>query len=147
MTPNQAHNTVHKAVKEGRLAPSDACELCGTKGKTVGHHYNGWDKPLDVWYICYGCNSQLRGYHDGSLTQEQARELIAANAQARRWIVAFQSKKDPNLWYSQFQGNETQARKYYQKKINQARRAKGIVLLNPLNEVIEWVGDSTGLFD
>lgn len=147
MTPSQAHMKVHQAVKEGRLTPSDACELCSSNGKTVGHHYNGWDKPLDVWYICYSCNSQLRGYHDGSLTQEQARELIAAKEQARGWIVAFQSKKDPNVWYIQFQGSEAQTRKYYQKKINRIRRAKGIALYNPLKEPIEWDGDTTGLFD
>lgn len=147
MTPNQAHIEVHKAVKEGRLTRPDTCELCPARGRMGGHHYNGYDKPLDVWFICYSCNSQLRGYHDGSLTKEQARKLIAAKELARKWIVACQSKRDPNLWYLRFQGNEAQARKYYRKKITEARRDKGISLLNPLNEVIDWVGDSTGLFD
>jgi hypothetical protein len=45
MTPNQAHLEVYKAVKAGLLIPSNECELCFTKGKTIGHHYNGYDKP------------------------------------------------------------------------------------------------------
>lgn len=136
MTPGQAHREVFKAKKEGRITRPDACELCGSKGRTGGHHYNGYDKPLDVWYICYSCNSQLRGYHDGSLTQEQARELIALRKQAAEWKVASQSKKNPDVWYLRFQGTETQARKRYQYK---AKRMNGVALLAPNGEVVDQV--------
>src|SRR3990172_9659095 len=131
MTPNQAHREVYKATKEGRLSRYDTCELCLAKGRMSGHHYNGYDNPLDVWFICYSCNSQLRGYHDGSLTKEQARELIAAKTWAKGWIVAFPSKKATNLWYGKFQGNEAQARKFYRKQFRRMRQPRGMALLNP----------------
>lgn len=136
MTPSQAHKEVYKATKEGRLTRPDTCELCPAKGRMSGHHYNGYDKPLDVWFICYSCNSQLCGYHDGSLTKEQARELIALKKQATEWKVVGQSKKNPDVWYLRFQGTETQARKQYQYK---AKRMSGVALLTPTGEVVEQI--------
>lgn len=90
---SRAHADVSLAVKEGRLIRPDICELCGRSAKIAtelssifrvgyggyklnGHHYNGYDKPLDVWWICHKCNHSLCGRHDGSLTLEQARSMV-----------------------------------------------------------------------
>jgi hypothetical protein len=147
MNSSQAHNEVYKAVKSGHLTRLDTCELCGVKARTVAHHYNGYNNPLDVWYICYSCNSSLCGYHDGSLTREQAREVIAAKEQAKKWIVACRMEKNTNLWHIKFQGVEAQARKVYQSNVKAMWKFEGIVLLNPIQEIIESVGDTSTLFE
>lgn len=88
----KASYLVNAAVREGRLQRQDTCELCGCSQQTyaavwrffginrsptlVGHHWNGYDHPLDVWWVCRRCNSALVGRHDGSLTIEQAREIV-----------------------------------------------------------------------
>lgn len=76
-----------QVVKRARLHRPDTCQLCNlnvvtynlyrdlqrTKpARIVAHHYNGYDHPLDVWFICHHCNMIVRE-HDGSLTLDQAR--------------------------------------------------------------------------
>lgn len=75
----KAVSLVTKAIKEARLIKPDTCELCGSdKGLIVGHHWNGYDNPLDVWFICFNCNSKLRGpnFHDGSVSKDEALAYI-----------------------------------------------------------------------
>ncbi len=69
-----AWNAVHEAVKENLLTPSASCELCGTSIRLVGHHWRGYsqDAQLDVWWICYECNTALKGHHDGQLSKQDA---------------------------------------------------------------------------
>lgn len=139
MTPHQAHMEVFKAVKEGQITRPDSCELCNIKGRTVGHHYNGWDKPLDIWHICYTCNSALRGRHDGSLTKEQAKEFITQQELGRRWrLIECYQTSPGERWRILFQGTEYQVRKKYQNKI-QKRWRYGVALLDPMGEVVEIV--------
>jgi len=42
----------------------------------VAHHWNGYDNPLDVWWICRSCNRKLQHKHDGSLTLELAKFYV-----------------------------------------------------------------------
>lgn len=88
-----AYALVFKAVKSGQLTPPTVCELCGEdtvrhnrrelnirflwmpKHRIVGHHWRGYDHPLDVWWVCDRCNYWLGNRHDGSLTKEQAAEI------------------------------------------------------------------------
>jgi hypothetical protein len=82
----KAHNLVRLALNKGKLNIPDCCELCGspsvrlTSGQLnlCGHHYAGYEgeNALKVWFVCWSCNSALKGRHDGSLTQEEARALI-----------------------------------------------------------------------
>lgn len=87
-----AHHAVRAAVEKGLLQRSATCELCGFNAperrklrlkfglkwriRIEGHHWRGYEYPLDVWWVCSRCNHQLCGKHDGSLTKEQARCII-----------------------------------------------------------------------
>lgn len=73
---------VEVAVKNGELVRPTKCEVCGretfkTNGiqPIVAHHWNGYDDPLNVWWICRSCNRFLL-VHDGSLSIEQAKQII-----------------------------------------------------------------------
>ena len=58
----------------GAPLPWRLTQIPGTSGCTmVAHHWNGYDHPLDIWWICRACNRKLSNKHDGSLTLEQAR--------------------------------------------------------------------------
>jgi len=80
---SKASRMVTSAIKKGELARPEVCELCGSKpGYTVnhsfglkvplivGHHWNGYDDPLNVWWICNRCNHSLGARHDGSFDKE-----------------------------------------------------------------------------
>jgi len=88
-----AQQAISQAVEEGRLIRPEACELCGEVpdpilvGKFAGsfyrtsifaHHWNGYDHPLDVWFICRACDGKLRGpeCHNGSINKEEARRIV-----------------------------------------------------------------------
>lgn len=90
-----ARNKVSKALESGHLSRPKKCELCGDtpkpsqvkskNGKTrkrpkiFAHHWNGYNNPLDVWWICQSCNLKLRGqkYHSGQVTKEEAKKIVA----------------------------------------------------------------------
>lgn len=68
---------VNAAIYRGELTRPNRCELCCAEDIfTVGHHWRGYDFPLDVWWICRSCNRKLKGIHDASLTKEQAQEKV-----------------------------------------------------------------------
>lgn len=89
----KAYGLLHRAIDHGKLSRPDTCELCNTNvsqprpgngfiytsTKTFAHHWNGYDNPLDIWWVCASCNSKLRGpqYHNGSVTKAQARAITA----------------------------------------------------------------------
>lgn len=90
---SKSQNAVTRAVKDGVLIRPTVCELCGdAPGKLlirrykrneyrtliVAHHANGYESPLDVWWICHACNQRMKGYqfHSGRFTREQAREYL-----------------------------------------------------------------------
>lgn len=76
----RAHRRVNLAVKNKSLIAPDSCELCGSsiQYSRVAHHWNGYDNPLDIWWICYQCNAILRGphFHSGIVTKEEAISYI-----------------------------------------------------------------------
>lgn len=75
-----------EALGKSELSRPDACELCGNipnkenaqRSLIVAHHWNGYDKPLDIWWICRRCNYLLMGpeFHNGSISKEQARAIV-----------------------------------------------------------------------
>lgn len=76
--------TVGLAIKNGLLNRPETCELCGetpTIKKRIriqAHHWNGYDHPLDVWFICASCNAYLIGkrFHIGKVNMDEARAYI-----------------------------------------------------------------------
>lgn len=77
-----------EALGRSELSRPDTCELCGNapskenaqRSRIVAHHWNGYDNPLDIWWICRRCNTLLMGpeFHNGSVSKEQARAYIAS---------------------------------------------------------------------
>lgn len=59
-----ARSKVAAAIKRGDLVRPSACELCGDepapakdgRSQIQGHHHNGYDRPLDVQWICVKCH-------------------------------------------------------------------------------------------
>jgi protein-arginine kinase activator protein McsA len=87
----KARAQVHAKLRRGEWTRPTVCQTCGRdveKGATktwhtdkrhkmtVAHHWNGWDHPLDVWWICYRCNTVLARCHDGTITLEQAKGVV-----------------------------------------------------------------------
>lgn len=85
---------LNKAVKDGELERPTVCELCGQTPKptpvtrsngnhferpsVVGHHWQGYDKPLEVLWICQRCNIKLTGpqFHNGTVTKDESKEYV-----------------------------------------------------------------------
>src|SRR3972149_764640 len=72
---------LNESVRTGALLRPGTCDLCGASSddgaNIYGHHWRGYDYPIDVWWVCSRCNNLLRDRHDSSLTQEQARDFVA----------------------------------------------------------------------
>jgi hypothetical protein len=87
---------VERALAKGTLTRATACQLCDrtepeirsyieqrrgackqTRSVIQAHHHNGYDNPLDVWWICTECNGMLWHRHDGSMALAEARDTAA----------------------------------------------------------------------
>lgn len=81
LTRSQAIGLVRSAVENGTLTRPEQCEICNKKPieqntrAIVAHHHNGYDDPLNVWFVCRSCNGLL-DRHDGSLDKEQAKVYV-----------------------------------------------------------------------
>lgn len=53
----RAQKKVWQEIKMGRMTRG-MCEQCGKQG-TDAHHYRGYDKPLDVQWLCRSCHVNL----------------------------------------------------------------------------------------
>jgi hypothetical protein len=104
----KAKDEVARAIKRGVLTRPSVCCLCGKSTERfipadhfvaatlgilevpetrliVAHHWRGYEHPLDVWWVCQSCNVKLGDRHDGSITVEEARILLADWKYADRW--------------------------------------------------------------
>jgi hypothetical protein len=56
-----AHRAVYRAVKDGKLARPETCQVCGRVARVEAHHPNGYDKEhyLDVIFACRKCHDML----------------------------------------------------------------------------------------
>ena len=52
----KARRAVYVAVRSGRLKKPDKCEVCQEEGKISGHHWHGYENPLDVLWTCPRCH-------------------------------------------------------------------------------------------
>lgn len=81
---SKAVTAVNQALKKGRLERPEVCELCGkrpikkSRAPIHAHHWNGYDHPTDVWWICASCNGYLASerFHIGKVSMEEARVYI-----------------------------------------------------------------------
>lgn len=53
---HRATQTLYVAVKKGYIKRPDACSNCGKKCRTEGHHHNGYERRLDVVWLCKVCH-------------------------------------------------------------------------------------------
>jgi hypothetical protein len=71
-----AKNAVQKAIRSGILVRPSQCSLCkkeppkSSRGWSViqGHHYKGYDHPLDIQWLCPPCHKDVEGYVKHRLT-------------------------------------------------------------------------------
>src|SRR5262245_45249090 len=60
----KAHRIVRAALKAGRLVKPEKCSKCGTiphrqrngASGLQGHHHHGYDRPLEVEWVCSPCH-------------------------------------------------------------------------------------------
>lgn len=85
----RARAQVRRALERGILVRPDACPRCGLPDRrgrdgrsTIhAHHHNGYDRPLDIEWLCVTCHFQedrrLGGAANGMsrLTAEQVAEI------------------------------------------------------------------------
>jgi hypothetical protein len=55
----KAHQKIKYAVKIGKIQRPNECSCCHGKGKIEGHHYIGYDHPLDVIWLCSKCHKKF----------------------------------------------------------------------------------------
>lgn len=59
-TPEKlARHAVYRALKRGELKKPIRCSVCGKKPRfrIEAHHYAGYDRPLDVQWLCHPCHT------------------------------------------------------------------------------------------
>lgn len=53
-----ARQRIYVAISRGTLVRPDECSLCGKTAATIhAHHYLGYDRPLDVQWLCVSCHA------------------------------------------------------------------------------------------
>lgn len=57
-TKISAQGKARYAVRTGRLYKSDFCTKCGSDTPLVAHHWNGYDRPLDIEWLCRLCHAR-----------------------------------------------------------------------------------------
>ena len=61
---HKARRALRQAIVSGKIHKPEGCERCGVLGRIEGHHFMGYDKPLDVQWLCAPCH---RKEHDRQL--------------------------------------------------------------------------------
>ncbi len=78
----EARNSVNNSLRHRKIHRPASCIICDQSTKLHAHHYLGWNKKhyLDIWWVCNRCDPSFNSSlpHDGSLTLDQAKELLSA---------------------------------------------------------------------
>lgn len=114
MKQAEAWQALASAISSGKLVPSEQCELCGAKqthdhDAIRGHHWHGYDYPLEVWWVCRTCNARLINRHDGSLTVEEAKLIVVKKEPANGHnnpVMTFRMPKDIRVRLDTFSKSE-----------------------------------------
>ena len=62
----KARRAIRSAIDAGRLIRPDTCEQCGSAppqkkngaASIEAHHYLGYERPLDIRWLCHACHHQ-----------------------------------------------------------------------------------------
>jgi hypothetical protein len=79
---SSAMKFIERAINNGEMTRPEQCEVCTSvpisykAHAIVAHHWNGYDDPLNIWWVCRSCNRFLAHKHDGSLSIEQAKKYV-----------------------------------------------------------------------
>lgn len=81
---SKAITAVTEALRKGLLNRPEVCELCNKRpvkkrrAPIHAHHWNGYDHPTDIWWICASCNGYLASerFHIGKVSKDEARAYI-----------------------------------------------------------------------
>lgn len=57
----KAQSILNNAIKLGKVHKPADCSACGKVGHLHGHHWHGYDKPLDVIWLCPSCHHAAHG--------------------------------------------------------------------------------------
>ena len=57
-TKYAARQSVRNAVKRKQIIKPESCEQCGSKSHLHAHHYNGYENPLDIRWLCHICHGE-----------------------------------------------------------------------------------------
>lgn len=61
-----AHESLHRAVKQGRLIRSKDCKSCGANRRRIEGHHDDYKKPLVVVWLCGTCHKRMHAAHSKS---------------------------------------------------------------------------------
>ena len=79
-TAGRARTLVYRAIRRGDLIRVP-CETCGSP-KTDAHHRYGYDRPLDVVWLCRIHHFAEHGNHAGPNHEVVARLIAAGHSQS-----------------------------------------------------------------
>jgi len=88
-----AMRRLKQALDNGTIKKEQVCLVCEKEGKTVAHHYKGYEHPFSVWWVCYKCNANIP--HDQEYTLEEVRELLQ-----EKYVERFEKKLS---WQERYQ--------------------------------------------
>jgi len=57
----RAHKLVNNAVKNGDIIKPKYCSVCEKVGRLHSHHWNGYDHPYDIVWLCPSCHHAAHG--------------------------------------------------------------------------------------
>lgn len=90
----KARRAVRTAIEKGLLVRPNTCQRCckiPIRGVVHGHHYKGYDHPLDVEWLCSKCHVAEDGSATGKdngqamLTDQQVEAVRSARASGGRY--------------------------------------------------------------
>lgn len=102
---SRAYGLVRRAIQQGALKRPDRCEECGTVPRRArdgrpliqGHHHRGYDRPLDVVWLCVDCHraetpvNPLRGEQvfNAKLDREKVSHILRKEMSHSRYAALY----------------------------------------------------------
>lgn len=96
MAKSEAMAVYQTALRNKIITRLGVCEICGSeedsgcRAKIRGHHWKGYDYPVEVWWVCPTCNVYL-DRHDGSLTINEAKSYVEYAKASRQTAIRLHS--------------------------------------------------------
>lgn len=77
-TRRQARLLYKDALRKRLLIPVDKCEICNSSGEIEtlsGHHYKGYNYPLDVQWLCRTCHGRIHSSLKDRMIVQEGKDL------------------------------------------------------------------------